>query len=162
MYEIKITVAAPEIADAIHHLANAIEAEAQTSAGAIRESVNAVNNMAKAVTANTATKKNDKEPAPAETPTPAPAPAPVAPVAPPTQVQSAAPAPAPTAPAPAPAVKALTLNDISNAGAELVDRGMMPQLVELLGRYGVQTVLMLKPEQYSAFAVELRALGANI
>lgn len=160
MYEIKITVAAPEIADAIHHLANAIEAEAQTSAGAIRESVNAVNNMAKAVTANTATKKNDKEPAPAETPTPAPAPAPVAPVAQPTQVQPAA--PAPTAPAPAPAVKALTLNDISNAGAELVDRGMMPQLVELLGRYGVQTVLMLKPEQYSAFAVELRALGANI
>lgn len=144
MYEIKITVAAPEIADAIHHLALAIE------------------NHTVAPAKKTATKKNDKEPAPAETPTPAPAPAPVAPVAQPTQVQPAAQAPAPTAPAPAPAVKALTLNDISNAGAELVDRGMMPQLVELLGRYGVQTVLMLKPEQYSAFAVELRALGANI
>lgn len=146
MYEIKITVAAPEIADAIHHLAVAIE------------------NHTAAPAKKTATKKNDKEPAPAETPTPAPAPAPapVAPVAQPTQVQPAAPAPTAPAPAPAPAVKALTLNDISNAGAELVDRGMMPQLVELLGRYGVQTVLMLKPEQYSAFAVDLRALGANI
>ena len=161
MYEIKITVAAPEIADAIHHLAFAIE------------------NHTAAPAKKTTTKKNDKEPAPAETPTPAPvapasapapvapasAPAPVAPASAPAPVapvaQPAAPAPAPS-PAPAPAVKALTLNDISNAGAELVDRGMMPQLVELLGRYGVQTVLMLKPEQYSAFAVELRALGANI
>jgi hypothetical protein len=38
----------------------------------------------------------------------------------------------------------------------------MQQLLELLGRYGVQAVTQLKPEQYGAFATELRALGAQI
>ena len=33
---------------------------------------------------------------------------------------------------------------------------------ELLGRYGVQAVTQLQPEQYGAFATELRALGAQI
>ena len=36
------------------------------------------------------------------------------------------------------------------------------QLLELLGRYGVQAVTQLQPEQYGAFATELRALGAQI
>ena len=38
----------------------------------------------------------------------------------------------------------------------------MQQLLELLGRHGVQAVTQLQPEQYGAFATELRALGAQI
>ena len=55
-----------------------------------------------------------------------------------------------------------TLDQISRAGASLVDAGKMQQLLELLGRYGVQAVTQLQPEQYGAFATELRALGAQI
>ena len=55
-----------------------------------------------------------------------------------------------------------TLDQISRAGASLVDAGKMQQLLELLGRYGVQAVTQLQPEQYGTFATELRALGAQI
>lgn len=73
----------------------------------------------------------------------------------------------PTAPAPAPTVPVAgaptyTLDQISRAGASLVDAGKMQQLLELLGRYGVQAVTQLQPEQYGTFATELRALGAQI
>ena len=69
--------------------------------------------------------------------------------------------------APAPAVPvaeapAYTLDQISRAGVSLVDAGKMQQLLELLGRYGVQAITQLQPEQYGAFATELRGLGAQI
>lgn len=161
MYEIKLTVDAPGLADAIHHLAFAIE------------------NRPAPATTTKKTKKTEKDltPPSADIPTPAPATQAPAVEAPPAQtVPSTTPAttstpaavepapvqPAAPTPAPAPAQKALTLTDISNAGAELVDRGLMPQLVALLGKYGVQTVLALDPSKYEAFAVDLRALGANI
>lgn len=75
-----------------------------------------------------------------------------------------APAPVPVAPAPAPVpqAKAVTLDDICNAGAKLVEQGMMSQVIALLGKYGVQAVNQIKPEQYEAFAGELRTLGAQI
>lgn len=63
----------------------------------------------------------------------------------------------PTASAPA-----YTLDQISRAGAALVDAGKMEQLLALLERHGVQAVTQLQPEQYGAFATELRALGAQI
>ena len=84
-------------------------------------------------------------------------------------------APVPTAPTPAapsgnPAAPVVpvsgtptyTLDQISRAGASLVDAGKMQQLLGLLSRYGVQAVTQLKPEQYGAFATELRSLGAQI
>ena len=68
-----------------------------------------------------------------------------------------------TAPAvPVTTAPAYTLDQISRAGASLVDAGKMQQLLELLGRYGVQAVTQLQPEQYGTFATELRALGAQI
>ena len=106
--------------------------------------------------------------------TPAPAPASAAPVAAPspspmpvTSVPTAGPTSAATGSTPAPAVPvtgapAYTLDQISRAGASLVDAGKMEQLLALLGRYGVQAVTQLQPEQYGAFATELRALGAQI
>jgi hypothetical protein len=63
---------------------------------------------------------------------------------------------------PVPGAPTYTLDQISRAGASLVDAGKMQQLLELLGRYGVQAVTQLQPEQYGAFATELRALGAQI
>lgn len=61
-----------------------------------------------------------------------------------------------------PQQKALTLNDIATAGAGLVDQGKMQQIIELLGKYGVQAITQLQPTQFDAFAGELRALGAAI
>lgn len=82
-----------------------------------------------------------------------------------------APAPAPTTPAstvPAPAVTASpvpTIEAISRAGAALCEQGKMPQLIDLLGKYGVQAVTQLKdaaPETLVAFTNDLKALGANL
>ena len=55
-----------------------------------------------------------------------------------------------------------TLDQIAKAGANLVDAGKMEQLLALLTKYGVQAVTQLTPDQYGAFATELRALGAQI
>ena len=103
--------------------------------------------------------------APVEAPAPVnPAPAPVAMTAPAQPVAPTATSPGNTA---APAVPvssapSYTLDQISRAGASLVDAGKMQQLLELLSRYGVQAITQIQPEQYGAFATELRALGAQI
>ena len=75
---------------------------------------------------------------------------------------SAAPGNTPAPTVPVTGAPTYTLDQISRAGAYLVDAGRMQQLLELLGRYGVQAVTQLQPEQYGAFATELRALGAQI
>lgn len=157
MMEMKITVEAPDLAASILKLAKAIASGPDPDI------------------------LTPDEPLPVASyptaPAPAPAPAPAAPVspAPVTPTQTPTPAPAPTAGqtsaapgnTPAPTVPVAgaptyTLDQISRAGASLVDAGKMQQLLELLGRYGVQAVTQLQPEQYGAFATELRALGAQI
>lgn len=97
--------------------------------------------------------------APVAAPSPSPTPVTNAPIAGPT---SAAPGNTPAPAVPVTGAPAYTLDQISRAGASLVDAGKMQQLLELLGRYGVQAVTQLKPEQYGTFATELRALGAQI
>ena len=175
MMEMKITVEAPNLAASILKLAEAIASGPDPSILTPDEPLP----VASYPTA----------PAPAPAPAPAaPAPAPAAPVSPapvtPTQTPTPAPAAPVAAPSPAPAPTAgqtsaapgntpaptvpvagaptYTLDQISRAGASLVDAGKMQQLLELLGRYGVQAVTQLQPEQYGAFATELRALGAQI
>ena len=81
-------------------------------------------------------------------------------------------APRPQMPAPAPQTAApvmpvagaptYTLDQISKAGAALVDAGKMEPLLALLTKYGVQAITQLQPAQYGVFATELRALGAQI
>lgn len=89
-------------------------------------------------------------PVPQQPATPAPAPDPVT-------GQTAAPAAAvPTTAA------AYTLDDLSRAGAELVDTGKKDALIAALQRYGVASMPDIPKEQYGAFAAELRALGARI
>lgn len=167
MMEMKITVEAPDLAASIIKLAEAIASGPDPNLLTPDEP--------RPVASYPTT------PAPAVAPPVAP---PVAPVSPapvtPTATPTSAPGPAVAAPAPtagpasvtpgntpAPAVPvttapAYTLDQISRAGASLVDAGKMQQLLELLGRYGVQAVTQLQPEQYGTFATELRALGAQI
>lgn len=168
MMEMKITVEAPDLAASILKLAEAI-ASGPDPALLIPDEPLPVS----AYPATPAPVAAPVSPAPVN-PTPGPAPTMAAPVVAPspsptpvTNAPTAGPTSAAPGNTPAPAVPvtgapAYTLDQISRAGASLVDAGKMQQLLELLGRYGVQAVTQLKPEQYGAFATELRGLGAQI
>ena len=57
-----------------------------------------------------------------------------------------------------------TAEQISRAGAELVqtDPTKMQALLAMLQQFGAATIQMLKPEQFGAFANGLRSLGARL
>ena len=55
-----------------------------------------------------------------------------------------------------------TLDMLANAGASLVDAGKKDSLTALLSKYGVNSITNINPVQYSALAADLRALGAKI
>lgn len=61
----------------------------------------------------------------------------------------------------APTGAGITLDMIANAGAELVEKGYMAQVLDILHRHGVDSANALKPEHYAEVAQELRALGAT-
>lgn len=151
MMEMKIKIEAPDLAAAIEKLAAAISPI--DPAILTPDEPRPTANPTPAPVATTA--------APAAAPTPSPAPVTTAPPA----GQTAAPGNA--APAPAPAMPVTTaptytLDQISKAGASLVDAGKMEPLLGLLAKYGVQAITQLQPTQYGVFATELRALGAQI
>ena len=158
--EITVTVNAPELAGAITKLALAIEGASLNKNGkevTIPAGTTAtVQSVEQVVQPTTVTPVAPQQTAPAPLASLIPIPQPPAPV------------PQPQAPTPAqqttaqPQQKALTLNDIATAGAGLVDQGKMQQVIELLGKYGVQAITQLQPTQFDAFAGELRALGAAI
>lgn len=145
MLELKITIAAPDLAAAINNLAVALangntvpaekpaKAEKQTEAkdAAQQAPVNPMQATGAPLSA-----------------TPAQTMAPVANV----PVASAVPTGAPT----------YTLDMIARAGAALVDAGKMDALCGLLAKYGVEALTALDPAQYGNFANDLRALGAQI
>lgn len=173
MMEMKITVEAPDLAASILKLAEAIASGPDPALLIPDEPLPVSAYPATPAAAPVAPVVAPVSPAPVN-PTPGPAPTTAAPVAAPspsptpvTNAPTAGPTSAAPGNTPAPAVPvtgapAYTLDQISRAGASLVDAGKMQQLLELLGRYGVQAVTQLKPEQYGAFATELRALGAQI
>lgn len=81
--------------------------------------------------------------------------------------QTAAPVvqqPQPAAAVPLAQTPTFTQADIAKAGAELFTArpDLQPQVMALLGQYGCQSVMDLKPEQFGAFATALRGLGAKI
>lgn len=176
MMEMKITVEAPDLAASILKLAEAI-ASGPDPALLIPDEPLPVSaypaTPAPAAAPVVAPVAAPVSPAPVN-PTPGPAPTMAAPVVAPspsptpvTNAPTAGPTSAAPGNTPAPAVPVAgaptyTLDQISRAGASLVDAGKMQQLLELLGRYGAQAVTQLKPEQYGAFATELRGLGAQI
>lgn len=89
------------------------------------------------------------------------APEPIA-AAPVVSIPVAAPAAAPAPAVPVTAAPAYTVDQLSQAGAALVDAGKMDALMGLLSKYAVQAITQLPPEQYGAFATDLRGLGARI
>lgn len=116
-------------------------------------------------------------PTPSTPASPTAAPMPTSPAAPATPIPAAVSipaAPVPCAPMPsaAPTTPAVpvapaptyTFEQVGKAGADLVaaNPGMMPTLMTLMQKYGVQLVTDLKPEQLGPFALELRGLGAGI
>ena len=144
MMEMKIKIDVPELVAAVEKLAAAID---KTALNITVPNEGTLNFNMPAGNAPVA-------PAPASAPAPAPTPA-----APPVTPMPTAAAPAPAVPVTAPTY---TLDQIAKAGANLVDAGKMEQLLALLTKYGVQAVTQLTPDQYGAFAAELRALGAQI
>ena len=157
MNEIKITLTVPGLPEAINNLAEAIRGN---SAAAPVASAPVVQQPTAQATQPVA--------APVVNPTPAAAPVqtPVANTAPvnTAPVVNAAPS-VPSAPAPSNAAAVnYTIEQLSVAGAALCEQGKMPQLIALLGKYGVQAVTQLNPapETLNAFAAELKALGANL
>lgn len=147
MLEMKITIAAPDLAAAINNLAvalangNTVPAEKPAKVEKQTEAKDAAQQAQAPVNPMQATG------APLSA-TPAQTVAPVANV----PVASAVPTGAPT----------YTLEMIARAGTALVDAGKMDALCGLLAKYGVESLTALDPAQYGNFANDLRALGAQI
>ena len=55
-----------------------------------------------------------------------------------------------------------TVKQLMDAGAGLMDAGKIDELRNLIASFGVEAVTNLAPEQFGAFATELRKLGAKI
>lgn len=98
--------------------------------------------------------------APAAPPAPAAPAAPTAPAAPAAPTAPVAPA-APAAPVPTTQVS-YKPDDLARAAMSLMDSGRQPDLIALLGQFGVVSIPDLRPEQYGAFATALRGMGAQI
>lgn len=163
MMEMKITVEAPDLAASIIKLAEAIASGPDPNL-LTPDEPRPVASYPTTPAPTVAAPVAPVSPAPVTptaTPTPAPGPAVAAP-APTAGPASVTPGNTPGPAVPVTTAPAYTLDQISRAGASLVDAGKMQQLLELLGRYGVQAVTQLQPEQYGTFATELRALGAQI
>lgn len=140
MLEAKITIEAPELANALNTLAAAL-GSAKVNPFPIQ-------------TEQTAPQAPVAQPAPVAQQTAMPvAPAPVAPAAPVNY-------PAPSVPLAQP--PKYTVDRIMAAGATLMDAGKANELMALLHSFGVQAVMDLKPEQLGAFATAMRELGAKI
>lgn len=159
MLEMKITITAADLAAAINSLAAALEKS--TPHTVCNQHGNDNKHIDNAGTVNIGAAPAPQAPVAPVNPT---APVPGAPLS-ATPAQSPAPVTfgnavpvvVPTAPAPQ-----YTLEMIATAGSALIDAGKLDQLMALLGKYGVDSLTNLAPENYGAIAQELRALGARI
>ena len=162
MLEMKITIAAPDLAAAINNLAVAL---ANGNTAPVEKATTPVASAPVAQPA-TPTAPVNPTPAPVAAPTQAPgaplsatpaANVPVAPIA-----QAPVMPQQPAAPAVPTGAPTYTLEMIARAGTALVDAGKMDALCGLLAKYGVEALTALDPAQYGNFANDLRALGAQI
>ena len=165
MLEMKITVAAPDLAAAINNLAAALDGKNPHTVcnqyGTDNKHIDNVGtiNMGMSGKAQPATPAAPVNPTPAPT---VPTQATGAPLS-ATPAQTVAPvANAPVASAVPTGAPTYTLDMIARAGAALVDAGKMDALCGLLAKYGVEALTALDPAQYGNFANDLRALGAQI
>ena len=186
MLEIKITVELPGIPEAINHLADALLAskvQAITPAPVVSLPVAAeaapvpVEVPAPVPVPEKKTRKRKEPPAPVAAPVeqaedaPPLAEVPAEPEAPAADPQPASeatpqavadPTPAVTQDIPADDAPVYTIDLLSRAGTALLDKGKMGDLLNLLGKYNASSLMDLKPEQYAAFAQEMKAIGADL
>lgn len=160
MFEVRVTLEAPELVGALNNLAAAMGGAKLAPQPAA---------PAPQMAAPAPAPQQPAAPAPAPAPTPAQAPMPTAPTAgyAPAPLPSPGPVTQATPSYPAPNVPLAqppqyTTDQIMAAGAALMDAGKVNELMNLLRSFGVQAVLDLKPEQLGAFATGLRELGAKI
>ena len=160
MLEMKITVAAPDLAAAINNLAAALDGKnPYTVCNQYGTDNKHIDNVG-TINMGMSGKAQPAAPAAPVNPTATPTAAQVAPAVPVAQPAPVAnTAPAPTVPTSAPQY---TLDMIATAGSALIDAGKMDQLMQLLGKCGVASLTELAPESYGAVAGELRALGATL
>lgn len=160
MNEIKITLTVPGLPEAINNLAEAIRGNSTATPVAtapVQQPTAQATQLAAAPTVNPTQPVATPATNGATTATTPP----VNPVnVPPVTAAQSSPV---TQPSPSNAVN-YTIEQLSVAGAALCEQGKMPQLIALLGKYGVQAVTQLNPapENLNAFAAELKALGANL
>ncbi len=151
MMEIKVTVILPGVPEAINNLANAIanSAPVQTvpvSAPVVIDEPKPETVKADVVPQTVTADMNATPQQTAVNPDPAP-------------VVDTNAAPTNEAPSDVP-TKTYTREEIANAGSVLVSQGKMNELLALLQKYGVASVVQLPADKYPAFAADLNALGA--
>ncbi len=164
--EIKINVSAPEMVEAINNLAAALTIGKEATS--TKTSRGKSNQPTQAAAPTTVTP-------PDPTPNPAPAPQPVQqqPQAAPVQYPQTPPqVPVQQAPVntsqppvtpPAPTVApTYTLEQLSLAATQLVDGGKINEVRALVESYGVPALTALPKEKYPEFAFRLREMGAKL
>ena len=134
MFEVKVTIEAPALTEAINNLAGAMTGR----------HIDNVVTFPTVAPETQPTEVRNEEPAPAEEP-----------------AENVQPTPASVS-EPEAESKRYTVEEISNAGASLVDQGKMNELCDLLARYGVQAITQLDPGTYPAFVADLKTLGAQL
>ncbi len=145
MLEIKVTIEAPELSAAINNLAKVFEQGATVDARSVVQGAQATRTQTEEAIISPPVQETAQpvQNTPVvDIPTPEQAEAPEAQQAPVTE-------------------KKYTLEELSNAGARLVDAGKMPQIMQLINKYGVQAINQLNPAVYGEFAKDLIALGAK-
>ena len=136
MIEVKVSITAPELSEAITRLAAALE---KHGTSALHDTVVQSGEPAKIP----------------ETPTPAEAtPKPVAPAPVDATPKPVAPAPV-KEPTPEKPSVTYTLDELGRAAAPLVDNGKTAELIALLETFGVKTLVDLKATDYPAFVAGL-------
>ena len=157
MFELKVTLtASPSLEALLNRLCSALEPDTRKSETPAPTSVSAPQGAAAPPAS-----AYRPGPMPVQNTPPVQYPAPTA-YAPGTP-QQAYPQPSPVQPAmPVGNAPAYTIDQLQIAVGALMDAGKGPQLQGLLQKYQVQRMPDLKPEQYGAFAADLRGLGAQI
>lgn len=177
MFEIKVTISCPDLVAAAEMLVKALR-PAVAEAEAPAEPKKTTKRSSKAKQEVELAPNAMEEPAPQQ-PVVLPMPQPQPPVQPQAMAQPQVmpqppvqplvqPQPMPTQQPvmqpPVTGAPGYTAEQISRAGAELVqmDPTKMQALLAMLQQFGVATIQMLKPEQFGAFANGLRSLGARL
>lgn len=147
---LEVTINVPglkELSEALMQLASAMGGKSAQVAGAAIGQVVHGQQSAEEVPLENASSSQQNVPGTVSTPTP--------PVQ--TPVQST-----PVATAVPTSEPAYTREDLSRAAMQLMDKGMQPQLMQLIQSFGVASLMELSPEHYGNFATGLRGMGAQI